>query len=207
MLDKQHTIKSSASLSGIGLHTGIPVNMKFLPANPNHGIKFQRIDLEDEPVVEADVDNVIDISRGTTIEQNRVKVHTVEHILAAIAGLEIDNILIQLDGPEPPIMDGSSKMFVEALSGSGLEEQNMPRNFFEIPEGVTYKNKEHDIEITALPHHDYRVAVMIDYNSPILGNQHASLNNISEFCDEIAGSRTFCFLHELEALYKQNLIK
>ncbi|MBW8049032.1 MAG: bifunctional UDP-3-O-[3-hydroxymyristoyl] N-acetylglucosamine deacetylase/3-hydroxyacyl-ACP dehydratase [Cytophagales bacterium] len=207
MQDKQHTIKSSVSLSGVGLHTGIQVNMKLLPANPNHGIKFQRIDLEDEPVVEADVDNVTDVSRGTTIEQNRVKVHTVEHILAAVVGLEIDNILIQLDAPEPPIMDGSSKMFVEALSKSGLQEQNVPRNFFEIPEGVTYKNKEHDIEITALPHHDYRVAVMIDYNSPILGNQHASLNDIGEFCEEIAESRTFCFLHELEALYKQNLIK
>lgn len=207
MQEKQHTIKKAVSLEGVGLHTGIQVKMKFLPANPNYGIKFQRIDLEGDPIVDADVDNVIDVSRGTSIEQNNIKIHTVEHILAALAGLEIDNILIQLDGPEPPIMDGSSKMFVNALLESDLQEQNVPRNFFKITQGITYKNKENDIEITVLPHNDYRVDVMIDYNSTVLGNQHASMNDISEFCEEIAESRTFCFLHELEALFKQNLIK
>jgi UDP-3-O-[3-hydroxymyristoyl] N-acetylglucosamine deacetylase/3-hydroxyacyl-[acyl-carrier-protein] dehydratase len=181
--------------------------MTFLPAPINHGIKFQRIDIEGQPIVEADVDNVVDLSRGTTIEKNGARVNTVEHTLAALVGLEIDNVLIQLDGPEPPIMDGSSIQFVDKLLEAELEEQNALRNFFEVTESVNYKDVDRDVEIAALPLDDYRVTVMVDYNSPVLGSQHASITSIRQFVKEIASARTFCFLHELEMLYKQNLIK
>ncbi len=181
--------------------------MTFVPAKPNHGIKFQRIDLADKPIVEADVDHVVDLSRGTTLEKNGARINTVEHTLAALVGLEIDNVLIQLDGPEPPIMDGSSIKFIEALESVGIEEQNAQRNFFEIPESVFYHDKEREVEIAALPLDDYRITVMVDYNSPVLGSQHASLNNIEDFKDQISSSRTFCFLHEVEALFQNNLIK
>lgn len=204
---KQHTIIKPVTVSGVGLHTGVQANMTFLPAKPNHGIKFQRIDLEGKPVVDADVDNVVDLSRGTTIEQNGARINTVEHTLAALVGLEIDNILIQLDGPEPPIMDGSSKMFVDALMEVGTEEQNALRNFYEVQESIFYRDSSRDVEIAALPLDDYRVTVMVDYNSPVLGSQHASLTDIKQFKKEIASCRTFCFLHELEMLHKNNLIK
>ncbi len=204
---KQHTIKKSVTLSGVGLHTGVESNMTFLPAKPGHGIKFQRTDLEGQPIVDADVDNVVDLSRGTTIEQSGARVNTVEHTLAALVGLEIDNVLIQLDGPEPPIMDGSSIQFVNILKEAGLEEQNALRDFFEVPDGIFYREPARDVEIAALPLDDYRLTVMVDYNSPVLGSQHASLTNINQFEKEIASCRTFCFLHELEMLHKNNLIK
>ena len=204
---KQHTIKEPVTVSGVGLHTGVISNMTFVPAAPNHGIKFQRIDLPDQPIVDADVDYVVDLSRGTTIEHNGARINTVEHTLAALVGLQIDNILIQIDGPEPPIMDGSSIMFIEAILTVGLEEQNAFRNYFEVPESINYKDPSRDVEIAALPLDDYRVTVMVDYNSPVLGSQHASLNNIANFHKEIASCRTFCFLHELEMLHSQNLIK
>lgn len=204
---KQHTIKKAVTVSGVGLHTGVQANMTFLPAKPNHGIKFQRVDLDGEPIVDADVDNVVDLSRGTTIEQNGARINTVEHTLAALVGLEIDNILIQLDGPEPPIMDGSSKMFVDAILEVGTEEQNALRNFYEVQESIFYRDSQRNVEIAALPLDDYRVTVMVDYNSPVLGSQHASLTDIKQFRKEIASCRTFCFLHELEMLHKNNLIK
>jgi len=207
MQTKQHTIKKEVTISGVGLHTGVPANMTFKPAKPNHGIKFRRIDLEGEPLVDADVDNVVDLSRGTSIEQSGARINTVEHTLAALVGLEIDNVLIELDGPEPPIMDGSSIKFVEALNDVGVEEQGVMRNFFEIPESVFYKEEDRQVELAALPLNDYRLTVMVDYNSPVLGSQHASLNHISQFSQEIASSRTFCFLHELEMLRKNNLIQ
>jgi UDP-3-O-[3-hydroxymyristoyl] N-acetylglucosamine deacetylase/3-hydroxyacyl-[acyl-carrier-protein] dehydratase len=204
---KQHTIKESVSISGVGLHTGVKVNMTFQPAVINHGIKFQRIDLEGAPIVEADVDYVVDLSRGTTIEKNGARINTVEHTLAALVGMQVDNVLIQLDGPEPPIMDGSSQFFVDAIEKAGLEEQNALRNFFEVPYSISYQDAERNVEIAALPLDDYRVTVMVDYNSPVLGSQHASLTSIDQFSKEIASCRTFCFLHELEMLQKQNLIK
>lgn len=181
--------------------------MTFVPAPANHGYKFQRVDLPGQPIVDADVDNVVDLSRGTTIEQNGARINTVEHTLAALVGLQIDNVLIQLDGPEPPILDGSSMKFITALEDAGIEEQNAYRNYFEVPEYVHYVNAEKDIEMAALPLSDYRLTVMVDYNSKVINSQHASLNDISLFKNEIAPCRTFCFLHELEALYKQNLIK
>ncbi len=207
MKNKQHTIKRPVTVSGVGLHTGVISNMTFNPAPANHGIKFQRIDLETRPIVDADVDYVVDLSRGTTIEHNGARINTVEHTLAALVGLEIDNVLIQLDGPEPPIMDGSSRMFIDALETVGFEEQNALRNFYEVTESIRYKDPERDVEIAALPLDDFRVTVMVDYNSPVLGSQHASLNHISDFKKEISSSRTFCFLHELEMLHKNNLIK
>jgi UDP-3-O-[3-hydroxymyristoyl] N-acetylglucosamine deacetylase/3-hydroxyacyl-[acyl-carrier-protein] dehydratase len=207
MKTKQHTIKEPVTVSGVGLHTGVEANMTFAPAPPNHGIKFQRVDLPSQPVVDADVDYVVDLSRGTTIEHNGARINTVEHTLAALVGLEIDNVMVQLDGPEPPILDGSSKMFIDALETVGTEEQNALRNFLEVNESITYRDGDRDVEIAALPLDDYRVTVMVDYNSPVLGSQHATLTDIGDFKKDIASSRTFCFLHELEMLYKNNLIK
>lgn len=207
MKTKQHTIREAVTVSGVGLHTGVTANMTFTPAGPNHGIKFQRIDLPDQPIVDADVDYVVDLSRGTTIEHNGARINTVEHTLAALVGLEIDNVLIQIDGPEPPILDGSSRMFIEAIEKVGTVEQNALRNFLEINESIMYRDPDRDVEIAALPLDDFRVTVMVDYNSPVLGSQHASLNNIQDFKKDISSSRTFCFLHELEMLYKNNLIK
>ncbi|GAB3908902.1 bifunctional UDP-3-O-[3-hydroxymyristoyl] N-acetylglucosamine deacetylase/3-hydroxyacyl-ACP dehydratase [Larkinella knui] len=207
MNTKQQTIQKAVSVSGVGLHTGVMATMTFLPAPAHHGYKFQRVDLPGQPIVDADVDNVVDLSRGTTLEQNGARIHTVEHALASLVGLQLDNILIQLDGPEPPIMDGSSIKFIEALQDAGIEEQNAYRNYFEINEYVHYKNSEKDIEIAALPLSDYRLTVMVDYNSRVITSQHAFLNDISQFSSQIAMCRTFVFLHELEMLYKQDLIK
>ncbi len=195
------------TISGVGLHTGIEANMTFLPANPNYGYKFQRMDLEGQPIIDADVDNVVDVSRGTTLEQSGARVFTVEHVLAALVGMEIDNVLIQLSGPEPPILDGSSIQFIDILEDAGLEEQNALRRFFEVPESIHYKDSAREVEMAALPLDDFRVTVMVDYNSPVLGSQHASITDISQFRQEIASCRTFCFLHELEMLYNNNLIK
>ena len=204
---KQHTIKKSVTVSGVGLHTGVVSELTFVPAKADTGFVFQRTDLEGQPTVEADVDYVVDTSRGTTLKKGEALVNTVEHVLAALVGFEIDNVLIQLSGPEPPILDGSSILFYEALESVGAEEQNALRNFFEVPKSVFYKDASRDIEIAALPCDEYRLTVMVDYNSMVLGSQHASLTHISQFKEEIASCRTFCFLHELEALYAQGLIK
>ena len=207
MNEKQHTIKAPVTVRGVGLHTGVEATMTFCPAPVGHGYKFQRVDLPGQPVVDADVDNVVDLSRGTTIEQNGARVNTVEHTLAALVGLQLDNVLIQLSGPEPPIMDGSSAEFIKAINTVGLEEQNALRNYYEIPESIRYVDNARGVEIAALPLPDYRLTVMVDYNSPVLGSQHATLTDIGLFSEEIASSRTFCFLHELEMLYKNNLIR
>ena len=204
---KQQTIQKSVTLSGVGLHTGVQTTLTFMPAKPNHGIKFQRVDLPGSPIIDADCDRVVDVSRGTTIEQSGARVSTIEHTLAACVGLEIDNVMIQIDGPEAPIMDGSSIQFVQVLKEAGSEEQNALRDFFEVQDGIFYRESARHVEIAALPLDDYRVTVMIDYNSPVLGSQHASITNIQQFEKEIASCRTFCFLHELEMLYKNNLIK
>ncbi|MCH8331876.1 MAG: bifunctional UDP-3-O-[3-hydroxymyristoyl] N-acetylglucosamine deacetylase/3-hydroxyacyl-ACP dehydratase [Bacteroidetes bacterium] len=207
MNEFQQTIKRPITISGVGLHTGEDVNLTFKPADVNHGYKFKRIDVEGQPTLDADVDNVVDVSRGTTIEQNGTSVATVEHTLAALAGLEVDNILIELDGPETPIMDGSSKMFVDALLKAGIKTQSVKKKYFNLSTTINYFDPENKVEMYAIPADDYQVKVMIDYNSPVLGSQHASVDNISEFKDEIAASRTFCFLHELEELVDNNLIK
>jgi len=204
---KQQTIKKSVTISGVGLHTGVQTTLTFMPAKPNHGIKFQRVDLPGSPIIDADCDRVVDVSRGTTIEQSGARISTIEHTLAALVGLEIDNVMIQIDGPEAPIMDGSSIQFVQVLKDAGTEEQNALRDFFEVQDSIFYRESARHVEIAALPLDDYRVTVMIDYNSPVLGSQHASITNIQQFEKEIASCRTFCFLHELEMLYKNNLIK
>lgn len=204
---KQQTIKKAVTLSGVGLHTGVQTNVTFTPAKPNHGIKFQRVDIPGSPIIDADCENVVDVSRGTTIEQSGARVSTIEHTLAALVGSEIDNVLIQLDGPECPIMDGSSKPFCDILKQAETEEQNALRDFFDVQEPIFFRDASRNVEIAALPLDDYRVTVMIDYNSPVLGSQHASLNDIRQFEKDIASSRTFCFLHELEMLWKNNLIK
>ncbi|WMN07253.1 bifunctional UDP-3-O-[3-hydroxymyristoyl] N-acetylglucosamine deacetylase/3-hydroxyacyl-ACP dehydratase [Marivirga arenosa] len=207
MYNKQHTIKKAISVSGVGLHTGHKVTLTFKPDEIDSGIKFQRIDLEGKPIIEADADLVVDTSRGTTIAKGDARVSTVEHVLSALVGLQIDNVLIEVDGPETPIMDGSAKLFYEALESVGLEEQNALRNFFEIPESLFLQDDEKNVEMALLPVDDYRVTVMIDYNSKVLGSQHASLNNIADFKNEISTCRTFVFLHELQQLHNNNLIK
>jgi UDP-3-O-[3-hydroxymyristoyl] N-acetylglucosamine deacetylase/3-hydroxyacyl-[acyl-carrier-protein] dehydratase len=205
---KQTTIKAPVTVSGVGLHTGKQVTMTFKPAPENHGYKFQRVDLPGAPVIDADVDNVTDTSRGTTITQNGASVSTIEHTLAALAGLEIDNVMIELDGPETPIMDGSSIQFIEAIEKIGIEQQEADREYFTIPANIYYSEPERQVEMTAMPYtDDYRITVMVDYNSPVLGSQHAAVSSITEFKKEISSCRTFCFLHELEMLLKHNLIK
>ena len=181
--------------------------MTVLPAPENHGYKFQRIDLENEPLIEADCDLVVDTSRGTTLEKNGARVYTVEHILAALAGMEIDNALIQLTGPEIPILDGSAQIFVKEILRVGTVEQEAEREYFSVPQNIVYQEVERGVEMIAMPLDDYRLTVMVDYNSPVLGSQHASVTSLKEFRDEVAASRTFCFLHELEMLLQQNLIK
>jgi UDP-3-O-[3-hydroxymyristoyl] N-acetylglucosamine deacetylase/3-hydroxyacyl-[acyl-carrier-protein] dehydratase len=204
---KQTTIKNTVQVEGVGLHTGQIVTMTFNPAAENHGIKFQRVDLPNQPVVDADVDNVVDTSRGTTIEQNGARIATVEHVMAALAGLEIDNCLIQINGGETPIMDGSCTYFIKALKDAGIVEQNAEREYFVIPHNIMYSEKDRSVEMIAMPLDDYRLTVMVDYNSPVLGSQHASVTSLKEFEEEISSCRTFCFLHELEYLYNNGLIR
>jgi len=207
MNSKQTTIKEPVTVSGVGLHTGEEVTMVFRPAPENHGYKFRRVDLPHQPIIDADVDNVVDLSRGTTLAKGDARVATVEHTLAALAGLEIDNVLIELDSQETPIMDGSSQIFVDALLKAGIVEQNAEREYFEVPQNIHYSEPGRGVEMIAMPLDGYRMTVMVDYNSTVLGSQHASITNIHEFRKEIASSRTFCFLHELEELLKHNLIK
>lgn len=205
--DKQHTIKQSISISGTGLHTGILVDMILHPANPGFGIQFKRIDLPGQPIIKADCDLVTDTSRGTTLEDKGAKVSTVEHILAALVGMGIDNCLIDINGPEIPIMDGSSQPFVEIIEDAGIDEQEAAKHWYTIDTNISFSNEEKRVEIVAMPSVDYKVTTLIDFNSPVLGTQHAGLKSIADFKSEIAPCRTFCFLHELETLLAHNLIK
>ncbi|HPS46082.1 MAG TPA: bifunctional UDP-3-O-[3-hydroxymyristoyl] N-acetylglucosamine deacetylase/3-hydroxyacyl-ACP dehydratase [Bacteroidales bacterium] len=204
---KQRTIKGPVKVSGVGLHSGKEVTITFLPAAENHGYKFKRTDLEGKPIIEADALHVIDTSRGTTIEQNGVRVLTVEHALAALSGLEIDNALIEIDGVEPPIFDGSAKIYVDALNKVGIVEQNAERTYFEIKENFIYRDPEKQVEIIAIPSDDFKISVMIDFETDVLGTQNASITNMHHFTEEISSCRTFVFLHELEHLVNNNLIK
>lgn len=204
---KQKTIKSEFSVKGVGLHTGVNVTLTFCPAPDNHGFKFQRIDLPGQPIVDADCDNVTDTARGTTITQNGASISTVEHVMASLVGMDLDNVLLKLDGPEVPIMDGSAIQFIEALEEIGVISQDTDREYFTIPNNITYTEPDRKVEIVAMPLDDYRFTCMIDYNSPVLGSQHAGISSISEFKKEIASCRTFCFLHELEYQLQNNLIK
>src|SRR4249920_3316465 len=205
--DKQHTLKSPASISGTGLHTGINVDMTLKPASPGFGFQFQRIDLPGQPIIKADCDLVTDTSRGTTLELNGVKVSTVEHVLAALVGMGVDNCLIEINGPETPIIDGSSEPFVELIEKSGVVEQDAAKVWYSIDENIYHYDEAKRVEMVAMPAIDYQITTLIDFNSPVLGTQHAGLKHIRDFKEEIAPCRTFCFLHELEALLDNNLIK
>jgi UDP-3-O-[3-hydroxymyristoyl] N-acetylglucosamine deacetylase/3-hydroxyacyl-[acyl-carrier-protein] dehydratase len=208
MLVQQRTIHRPASMSGIGLHTGNICTMTFKPAPENFGIRFRRVDLPGSPDVPADIDHVVDISRGTTIELGGARVHTVEHVMAALVGLQIDNILIELDNNEPPVGDGSAKPYVDLLLSAGFEKQKEPKDYLIIDQTVHYHNEEKKVDIVALPTDDYRITVMVDYFNPALGSQHTGLFDLErEFVTEFAPCRTFCFLHEVEALHSQGLIK
>ena len=204
---KQRTINKEVSLSGVGLHTGRPATIEFKPAPVNHGYKFQRVDLEGQPTCYADVNRVVSTKRGTTIKSGEVEIHTIEHILSALSGLELDNIIIQIDGPEVPIMDGSAMPFVEAIESVGIQEQEEEKDYFVIKEPIYYQDEETGIELIALPSDHFEVITMIDFNSPVLGQQYASIDSLDKYVEEIAPCRTFVFLHELEFLFNQGLIK
>lgn len=204
---KQRTIAKEVSLSGVGLHTGENVTMKFLPAPENHGYAFKRVDLEGSPIIEADANYVVNTQRGTNLEKRGVKIQTSEHVLAALVGLEIDNVLIELDSPEPPIMDGSSKFFVEALEKAGLVEQKAERDVYVVKEVISFKDEATGSEITIIPSDEYQVTTMVDFGTKVLGTQNATLEHLSNFKTEIASARTFSFLHELEMLLENGLIK
>ncbi|MBS1779980.1 MAG: bifunctional UDP-3-O-[3-hydroxymyristoyl] N-acetylglucosamine deacetylase/3-hydroxyacyl-ACP dehydratase [Bacteroidetes bacterium] len=205
--DYQHTLKGSVSMPGVGLHTGEAVTMTMKPANPGYGIRFQRVDLPDKPIVKADCDYVVDTSRGTTLEHNGARVSTVEHTLAALVGMGIDNVLIELDGPEVPIMDGSSKEFIEAIESVGIQIQDAKRIVYTIDSNIHFYDPVKNVDMLAVPSNEYQITTLIDFNSPVLGTQHATLKHIAEFKDEVGPCRTFCFLHELEYLLDNNLIK
>lgn len=207
MAEKQRTLKAPVKLTGVGLHTGETVTLEILPAPGNHGYKFQRIDLEGEPIIKADCDLVVATDRGTTLEANGARVYTTEHVLAALYGSQVDNALIKIDGPEIPIMDGSSKLFVEAIESVGFEDQDAERIYLELEENIPWEDVEKGIEFLAVPDEHYRITVMVDYKSPVLGTQHATMYNIDEFKSEISQCRTFVFLRELEFLAQNNLIK
>lgn len=207
MAEKQRTLKEAVRLLGVGLHTGEKVTVEILPAPANHGYKFQRVDLEGEPIINADCDLVVATDRGTTLEQNGARVYTTEHILAALYGCQVDNALIKIDAPEIPIMDGSSLLFVNAIEKVGYQEQDAERIYLELDENIAWEDVEKGIEFLAVPDVNYRITVMVDYKSPVLGTQHATMYNIGEFNEHISKCRTFVFLRELEFLAKNDLIK
>ncbi len=208
MYEKQRTVKSEIGISGIGLHTGSNCTMTFKPAPPDHGIHFVRTDLQGNPSVIADVDHVVDISRGTTLQDGEAKVHTVEHVLAAFAGLQIDNMIVELDAPEPPVGDGSAKPYVDKILEVGIEDQDADKFYLEIDTPMAYSEPDRAVDLVVTPSDDLRITFMIDYKNPALGTQYTSLVNLKdEFVDEFASARTFCFLSEVEALKDAGLIK
>lgn len=207
MSQKQKTIQKEVKLSGVGLHTGKEVNLTFKPAPENFGYAFTRSDLEGSPIIEAKADYVANTLRGTNLEKNGVRIHTCEHVLAAIVGMDIDNICIELDAPEPPIMDGSSKFFVEALEKAGLEEQEAEIEEYIVKNIITYKDEVSGSEIILMPSDHYEITAMVDFGTKVLGTQNASIKSVADFKDDIANARTFSFLHEIEMLLDNNLIK
>ncbi|MEO6681805.1 MAG: bifunctional UDP-3-O-[3-hydroxymyristoyl] N-acetylglucosamine deacetylase/3-hydroxyacyl-ACP dehydratase [Ginsengibacter sp.] len=203
----QHTLKDVVVISGTGIHTGVQVTLHIKPAAPNTGIQFKRVDLPDQPIVKADVDNVVETNRSTTIEANGARVGTIEHLMAALMGMQIDNALIEIDGEEVPILDGSADIFIDNLSKAGVEKQDAEKIYYNLQHNISFWDEEKQVEMVALPYDGYRINTLIDFNSKVLGTQHADLRNITDFKKEIAPSRTFCFFHELEALVDNNLIK
>ncbi|MEY3200246.1 MAG: hypothetical protein RJA13_2204 [Bacteroidota bacterium] len=198
MIEQQRTLKSAIKLQGVGLHTGEKVTVEICPAPDNHGYKFQRVDLDGEPIIKADVDLVVATDRGTTLEYKGARVYTTEHILAALYGCQVDNALIKIDAPEVPIMDGSSLPFVKAIEEVGYEDQLAVREYLILDEIIPWEDTDKGIEFLAVPDPNYRITVMVDYKSPVLGTQHASMYNIGEFKEHFAACRTFVFLRELD---------
>jgi UDP-3-O-[3-hydroxymyristoyl] N-acetylglucosamine deacetylase/3-hydroxyacyl-[acyl-carrier-protein] dehydratase len=208
MSERQTTLKEAVSLSGTGLHTGEEVTLTLVPAAENHGYKFKRTDLEEAPIIEALADNVSYTERGTVLEKNGARVSTIEHCLSALRGMGVDNCLIEVTGPEAPILDGSARFYVDAIKEAGVEIQNEERKYFEVREKMVYENKEKGIKIVALPDDQFSVDAMISFESSILlANQYASLESLEDYEEEISACRTFVFLHELEPLMENNLIK
>jgi len=208
MFEKQRTIKGEISLEGVGLHTGNPTKITFYPAPPDNGVKFIRADLPDKPAVTADIEHVVDISRGTTLANGDARVCTVEHVLAAISGMQIDNLNIELMSNEPPVGDGSAKPFVDKILEAGIETQNADRQYLEIDTTLSYSEPDRAIDIVVTPSDTFRITFLIDYKNPALGTQYTTLVDLEkEFVDEFAPARTFCFLSEIEMLRNQNLIK
>jgi UDP-3-O-[3-hydroxymyristoyl] N-acetylglucosamine deacetylase / 3-hydroxyacyl-[acyl-carrier-protein] dehydratase len=203
----QHTIKGEITISGAGIHSGQHVNITIKPAAPNTGINFQRIDLEGKPIIKADVDNVVETNRSTTLSAHGARVSTIEHLMAALVGMQVDNVLIEIDGEEVPILDGSAEPFIEALSRAGVEQQNAEKIYYTIDHNISFVDEERKVEMVALPYNEYRINTLIDFNSPVLGTQHAALTDMRQFNTEVAPCRTFCFFHELEWLISNNLIK
>jgi UDP-3-O-[3-hydroxymyristoyl] N-acetylglucosamine deacetylase / 3-hydroxyacyl-[acyl-carrier-protein] dehydratase len=207
MTGNQKSIKSPVKFSGRGLHTGTEVELTIQPASDNYGIQFFRTDLNESPVIRAIAENVVETSRGTTLEENGVRVCTIEHVLAALSGLGIDNAKIEVNGPEAPILDGSSRFYSEAILKAGIKELKEPKAYFEVTEKIEYRDDEHGVQIVAYPNDKLQIDIQIDYKSKVLGYQFASLNGFENFATDIAPARTFVFLHELEFLQKNNLIK
>ncbi|WP_284652154.1 bifunctional UDP-3-O-[3-hydroxymyristoyl] N-acetylglucosamine deacetylase/3-hydroxyacyl-ACP dehydratase [Flavobacterium terrisoli] len=204
---KQRTIQNEISLTGVGLHTGKEVKMTFKPAPVNNGYTFVRVDLEGSPIIEADANYVVNTQRGTNLEKLGVKIQTSEHVLAAFVGCDVDNVIIELNESEPPIMDGSSKFFVEAIEKAGIVEQDAERNYYVVKEVISFMDEATGSEILVMPSDDYQVTTMVDFGTKVLGTQNATLKNISDFKTEISDARTFSFLHELETLLDNGLIK
>ena len=207
MTIKQKTLAKEFSISGKGLHTNCIVSMTFKPAPVNFGFKFQRVDLAEKPIIPASAEFVVDTSRGTVLGINDARISTLEHSLAALTGMDLDNVLIEIDNEEVPILDGSSKFFVERIEEAGVVEQDAEREYFVVTEKIVYKNEKTGSEIIALPDTEYNLNILISFNSSVLNNQFASLGSLSDFKNEIANCRTFVFLHELEFLLKNNLVK
>ncbi|PTS89787.1 UDP-3-O-[3-hydroxymyristoyl] N-acetylglucosamine deacetylase, partial [Flavobacterium sp. HMWF030] len=204
---KQKTIKNEISLTGVGLHTGKEVTMTFKPAPINNGFTFVRVDLQGQPVIEADANYVVNTQRGTNLEKLGVKIQTPEHVLAALVGCDLDNVIIELNASELPIMDGSSKYFVEAIEKAEIEEQDAKRNVYVVKEVISFTDETTGSEILVMPSDDYQVTAMVDFGTKVLGTQNATMKSIADFKEEIANSRTFSFLHELESLLENGLIK
>jgi UDP-3-O-[3-hydroxymyristoyl] N-acetylglucosamine deacetylase/3-hydroxyacyl-[acyl-carrier-protein] dehydratase len=206
-LKNQKTISQEVCLKGVGLHTGKNVNMCFKPAEPNHGFAFKRVDLEGNPIIPAQAYLVTSTARGTTIEKNGVSIHTVEHVLAACVGLDLDNVMIELNEAEPPILDGSAKFFYEALEKAGVEEQDAIREEFVVEDVISFSDEDTGSEVLVMPANEYKVTTMVDFGTKVLGTQNASITSVDQFKDEIANARTFSFLHEIEELLEKGLIR
>ncbi len=206
-LIKQQTLGKEISLKGVGLHTGKEVTLTLKPAPINFGYAFVRVDLEGSPVIEADANYVVSTQRGTNLEKRGVKIHTSEHVLAALVGMEVDNCILELDAPEPPIMDGSSKYFVEAIEKAGIVEQEAPREEYIVKDVISFLDEDSGSEIIVMPAEEYQVTTMVDFGTKVLGTQNATLKSLKDFKDEISNARTFSFLHEIEMLLENGLIK